>query len=202
MDEIMLKEYMDNKSKGMDDYTFMEKMKHILNNQYNRGISYSSSKDMDWNYNRGMSGYMNRHSDSKLMSILDELTYEDKQKLAHLLGNESIHRSNYDYDESNAKHIVNSMYHYSNDKKYTGEKFDMNKAKEVYEKYHSSFTSPASVEDVYLAINAQYHDYCDLYKKWFGVNIDSKIIESAVTFWFKDVDYHGINKVQDYFMNI
>ena len=78
----------------------------------------------------------------------------------------------------------------------------MNKAKEVYEKYHSSFTSPASVEDVYLAINAQYHDYCDLYKKWFGVNIDSKIIESAVTFWFKDVDYHGINKVQDYFMNI
>ena len=157
---------------------------------------------MDWNYNRGMSGYMNRHSDSKLMSILDELTYEDKQKLANLLGNESIHRSNYDYDESNAKHIVNSMYHYSNDKKYTGEKFDMNKAKEVYEKYHSSFTSPASVEDVYLAINAQYHDYCDLYKKWFGVNIDSKIIESAVTFWFKDVDYHGRNKVQDYFMNI
>lgn len=195
MDEIMLKEYMDSKDRGMSDQEFIHKLGDIL---YNRGISYSSSKDMDWNYSRGMIG-MNRHSDSKLMDILDELTYEDKKRLSHMLGNESIHRSTYGH-ESHARHIVDSMYHIANDKKYTGEKFDMNKAKEVYEKYHTYFTSPASIDEVYIAINAQYHDYCELFKKWFGSNIDTKIIESAVEFWFKDVDYKGMNKVQDYFM--
>ena len=31
------------------------------------------------------------------------------------------------------------------------------------------------------------------------VAINSKIVESAVNFWFKDNDYKGSNKVHDYF---
>lgn len=27
--------------------------------------------------------------------------------------------------------------------------------------------------------------------KWFGGNIDNKVFESAITFWFKDVDFDG-----------
>lgn len=34
---------------------------------------------------------------------------------------------------------------------------------------------------------------------WFGDNIDTKVIESAVNFWFKDDDYKGGNKVYKYF---
>lgn len=59
---------------------------------------------------------------------------------------------------------------------------------------------PNNVEpcDVYVAINAQYHDYAKLFEEWFGGNIDNKVFESAITFWFKDVDFDG-DKVWEYF---
>lgn len=59
---------------------------------------------------------------------------------------------------------------------------------------------PNDVEpcDVYVAINAQYHDYVKLFEEWFGGNIDNKVFESAITFWFKDVDFDG-DKVWEYF---
>lgn len=53
-------------------------------------------------------------------------------------------------------------------------------------------------KDVYVAINAQYHDYAKLFEEWFGGNIDNKVFESAITFWFKDVDFDG-DKVWEYF---
>lgn len=51
---------------------------------------------------------------------------------------------------------------------------------------------------VNVAINAQYHDYAKLFEEWFGGNIDNKVFESAITFWFKDVDFDG-DKVWEYF---
>lgn len=48
------------------------------------------------------------------------------------------------------------------------------------------------------AINAQYHDYAKLFEEWFGGNIDNKVFESAITFWFKDVDFDS-DKVWEYF---
>lgn len=56
--------------------------------------------------------------------------------------------------------------------------------------------------DVYVAINAQYHDYIRLYSEWFrNINkneLDNKIIESAITFYFKDED-SGSAKTWNYF---
>lgn len=49
------------------------------------------------------------------------------------------------------------------------------------------------------AFNSQYHDYVELFKSWFGDNVDQKIIESAIIFWFKDVDCKSRNKVVSYF---
>lgn len=43
------------------------------------------------------------------------------------------------------------------------------------------------------AINEAY-----LFEEWFGGNIDNKVFESAITFWFKDVDFDG-DKVWEYF---
>lgn len=40
---------------------------------------------------------------------------------------------------------------------------------------------------------------CELFKAWFGDNIDTKIIESAINFWFKDDDYKGGCKIWKYF---
>lgn len=55
------------------------------------------------------------------------------------------------------------------------------------------------VADVYVAINAQYHDYCELFEKWFGKgNFDDMIFESAISFWFDDIDF-GEDKLWKYF---
>ena len=43
--------------------------------------------------------------------------------------------------------------------------------------------------DVYIAINYQYHNYIILFKSWFNDNIDQKIIESVIVYWFEDDDY-------------
>lgn len=40
--------------------------------------------------------------------------------------------------------------------------------------------------------------YVELFKSWFGDNVDQKIIESAIIFWFKDVDCKAENKVVEY----
>lgn len=82
--------------------------------------------------------------------------------------------------------------------KSTREKFDMLKAKEICERYRGITPQSATHGDVYVAINAQYHDYCELFKAWFGDSVDSKIVESAINFWFKDDDFKG-NKVWKYF---
>ena len=90
------------------------------------------------------------------------------------------------------------MWHSNNGKKYLGEKFDMHKAQEVYNKY-KQILDDYTVEDVYIAINAQYHDYSALFKSWNRNNVDHRVIESAIVFWFCDVDYPGKSKVFDYF---
>lgn len=73
---------------------------------------------------------------------------------------------------------------------------NMDKAHKVYEKLRDA--DGYTIGDIYVAINAQYHDYCELFEKWFGSNFDEKIIASAVDFWFEDDDFDG-NKVWKYF---
>ena len=68
----------------------------------------------------------------------------------------------------------------------------------IYERYRGVIPVSATPTDVYVAINSQYHDYVELFKSWFGDNVDQKIIESAIIFWFKDVDCKAENKVVEY----
>lgn len=51
------------------------------------------------------------------------------------------------------------MYHTSGGRKFVGEKYDMSKAKEVAERYRGIIPQSATYADVYVALNAQYHDY-------------------------------------------
>lgn len=83
---------------------------------------------------------------------------------------------------------------------------DTNREMEMFRKFrefskaHPEVTPvSATPTDVYVAINSQYHDYVELFKSWFGDNVDQKIIESAIIFWFKDVDCKSRNKVVSYF---
>lgn len=78
-------------------------------------------------------------------------------------------------------------------------KQNLEAAKEICERYRGVIPVSATPTDVYVAINSQYHDYVELFKSWFGDNVDQKIIESAIIFWFKDVDCKSRNKVVSYF---
>ena len=179
MEEILLEEYLRNKKHDMDDREVMHRMKGAYRAR-------PSLHDYDsWgHYGKG------KH---KYIDLINDFDDVDRGELMFML-NRDHHMS-----EHQAKDIVSDMWHTSKDKKYIGERFSMSKAHEVYNQY-KPVLEDYSVEDVYIAINAQYHDYCSLFKSWFGENIDNKIIESAIKFWFMDVDYQGGNKVHKYFM--
>ena len=102
--------------------------------------------------------------------------------------------------ESGAKNLVSKMYHVESGRKYIGKKFDIYRAKEIYDRYRGMLPAFASVYDVYIAINSQYHNYAVLFKSWFGSSIDTQVIESAINFWFGDDDCMADNKVHKYFM--
>lgn len=75
------------------------------------------------------------------------------------------------------------------------------KAHEICERYKEVLPNDVEPCDVYVAINAQYHDYAKLFEEWFGGNIDNKVFESAITFWFKDVDFDGDKVWECFHMN-
>lgn len=107
------------------------------------------------------------------------------------------------FDEEYAKWQVSTMYHTAdNGKICKGEIYNYDCAKNVFDKYVRNINSSITVWDVYVAINAQYHDYIRLYSEWFrNINkneLDNKIIESAITFYFKDED-SGSTKTWNYF---
>lgn len=102
--------------------------------------------------------------------------------------------------ENQAKGMVSKMYHINSNRKYIGEKFDIYKAKEICERYRSMIPKEANYIDVYLAINSQYHNYICLFKQWFDENdIDCKIIQSAIHYWFNDDDWAYKDKIQKLF---
>ena len=110
------------------------------------------------------------------------------------------------FDEMYAKYQVENMYHTKrNGSVCRGEIYSIDDAKKIYEKYVRNINSEYTCWDVYVAINAQYHDYIRLYTEWYNditsEELDTKIINSAIAFWFKDEDA-GITKVWDYFKNI
>lgn len=112
----------------------------------------------------------------------------------------SLDSSMHHFNESYARYVVSTMYHYSGGRKYVGEKFDMIKAKEIRERYKGILPKAVTYSDVYVAINEHYHNYCNLFKMWFSEGMEQKIIESAIVEWFQDEDYKGDCKLADFFV--
>lgn len=139
------------------------------------------------------SGRNERFSGRFNAGMNEEDMYNAMRYMRHSM-NEGEH-----FDESEAKYLVADMYHTENGRKYTGEKFDMHKAKEICERYRGILPSSVTPADVYVAINSQYHDYAELFKNWFGNDIEQKVVESAIVFWFKDADAKSENKLMEYF---
>lgn len=134
----------------------------------------------------------------KIQYNLSNMDEEEKEELHKVM--RSLHQGikGEHFNEQYAKHEVSKMFHIEGNKKYVGEKFDMSKAREVYEMFRSMIPQDNTIADIYVAINAQFHDYIVLFRSWFGNNAEQKIIEAAVNFWFKDDDCPE-GKVWDYF---
>lgn len=185
MDTYMLLEFLKRNGLRGNNRDLIHEFKHYMRNQPLRMRGSRRHRDydyMDYDYDSYNNMRYNRHD---WMPDNDERRY-----MYNNLGNH--------FDMSEAKEIVSEMYHNDNGSKQHGEHFSMNKAEEVYNKYKHQFVTDYSVEDVYVALNATYHDLCSLYKSWFGSNVDERIILTAITFWFKDEDYQG-NKIYEYF---
>lgn len=110
------------------------------------------------------------------------------------------------FDEVYATYQVDNMYHTDNKgNKITSPMFTLIDVRKLYDKKFKSINSNITFWDVYVTLNAQYHDNIELYKEWFGEdnieNIKDKIIESAIVNWFEDEDA-GIEKVWNYFRAI
>lgn len=195
MDELMLMEYL--KSKGMDEQGFMDKFKEFMTN-HNRG-SYRGSSRTSFNrghYPEGLEPFegWDRHITGR-KGMMPEYN-RGGMRMNRGMSDEF---SGEHFIPSEAEYIVSEMYHTENGRRYTGEKYDFEKAKEVCERYRGFLPSTVNPVDVYVAINAQYHDYANLFKSWFGDRIDHKVIESAIVFWFKDEDNPGTAKLVNYF---
>lgn len=98
-----------------------------------------------------------------------------------------------------ARHEVSDMHHTEGGNKHKGEKYPIERAEEVFKRYKSLLPEDTTIADVYVAINHQYHKYAQLFKAWFGDNIDTKIFESAIVFWFKDDEFPGNEKLWKFF---
>lgn len=213
MDDYMLMEYLRNQGIGhnMSDDEFSWKFKEFLKEHSSRdrrgrmrNMKDYGDYNEDYNDMRGYGGYMNGMGGYSNMKDYDR--YEMPKYPYNVTFNRyqgypyKNHKSGMEhFNEIEAKEIVNEMHHSCNGKRVTGEVFTMEKAKDVYMQYKNTMPMETTVEDVYIAINSQYHDYCPLFKQWFGNSIDNKIIESAIIFWFKDEDYQKGIKVTKYF---
>lgn len=185
MSDYMLLEYFRNKGMKDDEHQLMKDFKRYMQTRGGRRMSRGSMRHKEFPFDDIEYG---RHD--------WDMNYEDMYKNTRYAKD---HMSEGTFDEYEAKEIVSEMYHYDKERRHTGEHFDMKKAEEVFNRYKDHFVVKASPADVYIALNATYHDFCSVLKSWFGSNIDEKVVMLAITFWFKDDDYQG-NKLMDYFM--
>ena len=204
----MMYEYLKKKGMGgMNEHEFMDKFKDFMDKYRRSSMRHDREGDFmpfDDDF------YMRRHNrPDEFMDMFDSRNERLSDKFRDHMRSDDMDRAirymrdsmskGDHFSESEAEYLVARMYHTENGRKYSGEKFDMHKTKEICERYRGILPTSATVADVYVAINSQYHDYAELFKNWFGDGIEQKIVESAIVFWFKDADSKSENKVVGYF---
>lgn len=98
---------------------------------------------------------------------------------------------------------VSQMYHTNNKGiKIDAPLFSIEATKKIYDRRIRPLNKDVTMWDVYVALNAQYHDNINLYEKWFpnatNNEIEDKIVEATISNWFEDEDASS-DKVWEYF---
>lgn len=109
--------------------------------------------------------YPRRHEDDGFMDVFDSRSnrFGDRFRDSGMRGNDMDRIIKYmrhsmndgeHFTESEAMDLVSDMYHTEGGRKYSGEKFDIHKAKEICERYRGVIPVSATPTDVYVAINS------------------------------------------------
>lgn len=143
--------------------------------------------------NSGMSSHEIIEALSEFAPIFNSIKEKDKHLYEKAIKKVHEKLEGPHFDECYGKAQVEGMYHTKrNGTIYKGEVFTITEAEHIYDKDVRKLGGGNTIWDVYVALNAQYHDYCKLFKDWFGDNdedkIKEKVSESAISFWFKDED--------------
>lgn len=133
--------------------------------------------------------------------VTKKMNSEEKSKFIDRL-KDYDNKSENSFTESLAKILVSKMKH-SDDigNVYLGEKYNLLKAKEIYEKYKDKIHNSVSYIDLYIAMNYNYHKFYCIFNKHLNKNLDDLIFESTIAFWFDPNCYNSI-KFQNFFSEL
>lgn len=170
------------------------------NSDYDRYNKRSGKYRNDRNTNRGYSSIQSKHS-KKMYTEEEFEKHEMKKKFWKVV--KCIHEKlqGCHFNETFAKLQVKKMFHEKDNGEYReGEKFNIYDVEQIANRHRKHIGNENTIWDVYVALNAQYHDYDNLFKDWFHNHDErmEKIIESAICFWFDDDDCPE-GKVWEYF---
>ena len=112
-------------------------------------IGYRTYDNYEGDEHRGYDEHRRGYDDDERMLLMRMLGVGEDERYEY--GDEH-------FNKQEAKQTVDEMYHVKDGKKYIGEKYDMQKAHEVCNKFKDKLEEDIEVADVYVAINAQYHD--------------------------------------------
>ncbi len=91
------------------------------------------------------------------------------------------------YNDSFAHEAVSGMHHKSaKGEVVKGEHWNMEQVTAAIK--GMNIPGNVNIWDVYVALNANWHDKNIKFTEWFGSDADKKIIEDAINFYFMDID--------------
>lgn len=128
---------------------------------------------------------------------LEELKEEHPKMYKELMRKQHVILFGKHFDEDTAIEMVEEMHH--KDKQgnvHEGEYFTMEQAKIVKVKHLSN----ENVCDIYVALNATWHDWHCLYVEWLPNVTDEHYIKAMKRFYYEDEDYPCKEKVWKYFL--
>lgn len=106
------------------------------------------------------------------------------------------------FDKEYAEWQVDHMYHIGDDgREYKGERWSLKDTSGVMQKYRGRIPGEYNEYDVYVALNAQWHDTICTAKRHFSTieEAEAYVIDEAVAVWFNDQDWPSHDKVWRYF---
>lgn len=106
------------------------------------------------------------------------------------------------FDSAYAEWQVDHMYHIGDDgREYKGERWSLKDTNGVAQKYRGRIPGEYNEYDVYVALNAQWHDTICTAKRHFSTieEAEAYVIDEAVAVWFNDQDWPSHDKVWRYF---